>query len=141
VETLALSHAEIDLGRSADQEAMARVLEKEHGGPEGQGYRDGVAFVPRKWINAYEWIHAFEGSRGDMLVHFPGLEEARWEHMSKWLKTVETTPEEWERKRPSTETSRTNSGKIITLRSTQGQAAKPCKCWRDSLTARNKVAV
>jgi hypothetical protein len=96
VETLALSHAEIDLGRSADQEAMARVLEKEHGGPKGQGYRDGVAFVPRKWINAYEWIHAFEGSRGDMLVHFPGLEEARWEHMSKWLKTVETTPEEWE---------------------------------------------
>jgi hypothetical protein len=97
VETLALSHAEVDLGRSADQEAMARVLEKEHGGPKGQGYRDGVAFVPRKWINAYEWIHAFEGSRGDMLVHFPGLEEARWEHMSKWLETVESTPEEWER--------------------------------------------
>jgi len=97
VETLALSHAEIDLGRSADQEAMARVLRKEHGGPKGQGYRDGVAFVPRKWINTYEWIHAFEGSRGDMLVHFPGLEEARWEHMSKWLETVETAPEEWER--------------------------------------------
>jgi hypothetical protein len=35
---------------------------------------------------------AYEGKRGDLLVHFPGLEERRWPHMAKWLNIVETTP-------------------------------------------------
>jgi hypothetical protein len=97
VDTMALCHTEIDLGRSADQEAMTRVLRRTQGGPQGQGYRHGMIFIPRTWINAYEWHHAYEGSNGDMLVHFPGLEEARWKHMADWLDVIEAEPEKWER--------------------------------------------
>lgn len=93
---MALCHTEIDLGRSADRDAMERVLGRTQGGPRGQGYRNGVVFIPRTWINAYEWHHAYEGSRGDMLVHFPGLEEARWKHMADWLDVIEAEPEKWE---------------------------------------------
>lgn len=86
---------EVDLGRSADQEGMRRVLNKTTGGPNGQGYADGVFYLPRPWINTYEWDWAYEGKRGDLLVHFPGLEERRWPHMAKWLNIVETTPQDW----------------------------------------------
>lgn len=85
----------IDLGRSADQEGMRRVLNKTTGGPNGQGYADGVVYLPRPWINTYEWDWAYEGVKGDLLVHFPGLEERRWPHMAKWLDIVEITPHEW----------------------------------------------
>ncbi|KAJ5484503.1 Galactosyl transferase [Penicillium expansum] len=67
---------QIDLGRSADQESMRRVLNKTTGGTDGQGYADGA-------------------KEGDLLVHFPGLEERRWPHMAKWLNIVETTPQKW----------------------------------------------
>lgn len=87
---------EIDLGRSADQEGMRRILNKTSGGPNGQGYADGVAYLPRPWINTYEWDWAYEGKKGDLLVHFPGLEERRWPHMAKWLNIVEMTPQEWD---------------------------------------------
>jgi len=87
---------EIDLGRSADQEGMRRILNKTTGGPNGQGYADGVAYLPRPWINTYEWDFAYEGKKGDLLVHFPGLEERRWPHMAKWLDIVEMKPHEWE---------------------------------------------
>ena len=93
---MALCHSEIDLGRSADQEAMAKLLGRTQGGPQGRGYNDGAVSIPRIWINAYEWQHAYEGSRGDMLVHFPGLEEARWKHMADWLDVVEAEPGKWE---------------------------------------------
>jgi hypothetical protein len=93
---MALCHTDVDLGRSADQEAMAKVLGQTQGGPRGWGYKDGAVAIPRTWINAYEWHHAYEGSRGDMLVHFPGLEEARWKHMADWLDVVEAEPERWE---------------------------------------------
>lgn len=98
VETLAhpLYLPEIDLGRSADQEAMARVMKKMSGGPQGRGYAEGMAYLPRPWINTYEWHHAYEGKKGDMLVHFPGLEDDRWPHMANWLDIVEKTPLEWE---------------------------------------------
>ncbi|KGO43105.1 Galactosyl transferase [Penicillium expansum] len=86
---------QIDLGRSADQESMRRVLNKTTGGTDGQGYADGVSYLPRPWINTYEWDWAYEGKRGDLLVHFPGLEERRWPHMAKWLNIVETTPQKW----------------------------------------------
>jgi hypothetical protein len=85
-----------DLGFSADQQAMAAIMTKTTVGPEGHGYADGMVYLPRPWINTYEWHHAYEGKKGDMLVHFPGLQEDRWPHMQKWIEIVETTPLEWE---------------------------------------------
>ncbi|PYH97539.1 hypothetical protein BO71DRAFT_466956 [Aspergillus ellipticus CBS 707.79] len=86
---------EVDLSRSADQEAMARVLNKREGGPDGQGYKDGVVYLPRPWINAYGWLHGYEGQKRSLLVHFPGLEDQRWEHMARWLDAVEAYPAQW----------------------------------------------
>lgn len=98
VEALAfpLYYPDTDLGFSADQQAMAWIMTKTTVGHEGQGYADGMVYLPRPWINTYEWHHAYEGKKGDMLVHFPGLQEDRWPHMQKWLEIVESTPLEWE---------------------------------------------
>ncbi|KAK3613190.1 hypothetical protein LTR22_028261 [Elasticomyces elasticus] len=56
VETLGLPlyKPELELGRSADQEAIGKTLFKEKGGPIGKGYREGMAYVPRTWIITYE---------------------------------------------------------------------------------------
>lgn len=91
-----LWHPDEDLGFSADQEAMARLLRLCTGGPEGRGYCEGNVYLPRPWINTYEWHHAYEGKKGDMLVHFPGLQDARWSHMADWLDVVEKNPRQWE---------------------------------------------
>ncbi|KAL4936215.1 hypothetical protein BDV06DRAFT_233628 [Aspergillus oleicola] len=79
----------VDLGVQVDQTAMEKVLNQ-------TSYRGGVTYLPRPWINTYEWAHAYEGTKGNFLVHFPGLGEKRWEHMSTWLDIIERTPEEWE---------------------------------------------
>lgn len=99
IETLGmpLYKKEVDLGRSADQEAMAMVLNKTTGGPNNHGYRNGVVYVPRSWINKYELDTGFEGDMGDMLVHFPGLEDARWPHMATWLDLLDARPKDWDR--------------------------------------------
>ncbi|KAL2861226.1 cytochrome P450 [Aspergillus lucknowensis] len=92
VETLAypLYNAGVDLGVQADQSAMERVLNNT------KLHRGGATYLPRPWINAYEWAHAFEGGRGSFLVHFPGLGEKRWAHMERWLDVVERVPGGWE---------------------------------------------
>jgi hypothetical protein len=49
------------------------------------------------WYNTYEFHHGYEGQQGDLLVHFPGLEEGRWKRMSDWLGTVEgPNAQHWE---------------------------------------------
>ncbi|KAL1846735.1 hypothetical protein Plec18170_009025 [Paecilomyces lecythidis] len=98
VETIALPlyRPDIDLGTSPDQLAMGLIFNQTEGGPSGRGYKAGVVYLPRPWINTYEWSHAYEGKKGDMLVHFPGMQEERWTHMSNWLDIVEMTPQEWE---------------------------------------------
>lgn len=97
VETLGypLFLPEDDLGPGLEQEAMARILNKP-AGRNKQPYREGNVFIPRTWINTYEFHHAYEGKKGDMLVHFPGLGEAKSPHMADWLTKVESTPNEWE---------------------------------------------
>ena len=99
IETLGmpLYKPDVNLGRSADQEAMAKVLNKTTGGPDNRGYRRSVVYVPRSWINMYELDSGYEGKPGNMLVHFPGLEQARWKHMSDWLDLLDARPEEWDR--------------------------------------------
>jgi hypothetical protein len=52
-------------------------------------FRGATLFQPRIWYNTYEFKHGYEGKMGRMLVHFPGLEEDRWDHMQKWLEIVE----------------------------------------------------
>src|SRR5258708_5030340 len=85
-----------DLGPGLEQEAMVRVLNKSSTVPQGRRYREGNVYIPRTWINTYEFHHAYEGKKGDMLVHFPGLEDAKSPHMADWLKIIESTPNEWE---------------------------------------------
>ncbi|KAI9825521.1 MAG: hypothetical protein M1819_000513 [Sarea resinae] len=82
-------HPDIDLGVSMDQVAMAYVFNETE-------FRSGVLYQPRPWFNTYEFHHGYEGKKGDLLVHFPGLEDDRWRHMSSWLTTVETKPHEWD---------------------------------------------
>lgn len=77
-----LFRPDIDLGRSADQVAMELVANETN-------FRDATLYQPRIWYNTYEFRHGYEGTAGRMLVHFPGLEEERWEHMLKWLNIVE----------------------------------------------------
>lgn len=51
--------------------------------------REHVLYQPRKWFNTYEFHHAYEGEKGDMMVHFPGLQDDRWNHMASWLDILE----------------------------------------------------
>jgi len=91
-----LYRPDVDLGRSADQEAMLRIVNMTVGGHNNEGFANQVVYIPRKWINTYEWHHAYEGVKGDMLVHMPGLEVERWRHMADWLDAIESKPQEWE---------------------------------------------
>lgn len=83
-----LYRSELDLGRSADQNAMAILFNETE-------FRANVLYQPRIWYNTYEFKHGYEGSKGRLLVHFPGFEEDRWPHMEAWLKVVATQPEDW----------------------------------------------
>ena len=77
-----LFRPDVDLGRSADQVAMELVANE-------SDFRDQILYQPRIWYNTYEFRHGYEGKAGRMLVHFPGLEEDRWDHMKKWLDIIE----------------------------------------------------
>lgn len=83
-----LYRPDVDLGFHPDQSVMEAVLNETE-------VRSGVVYQPRTWINTYEFAHGYEGKKGDMLVHFPGMEEQRWKHMADWLDVVETQPHQW----------------------------------------------
>jgi hypothetical protein len=85
-----------ELGPGQEQEAMNRILKRPAASEQKRPYNEGNVFMPRKWINTYEFHFAYEGKQGDMLVHFPGLEDDKSPHMADWLKRLETTPNEWE---------------------------------------------
>lgn len=80
---------EIDLGNSADQVAMATIFNETEFG-------SACLLQPRIWYNSYEFHHGFEGHKGNLLVHFPGLEGDRWKHMNEWLNTIERDHTQWE---------------------------------------------
>lgn len=71
-----------------DQTAMGVVLSE-------ASYQDGTIYIPRQWINTYQFGHGYEGSKGDMLVHFPGLQEQRKRSMVDWLEQLEAFPDSW----------------------------------------------
>jgi len=82
---------DIDLGYSCDQAAMAHIFHE----PDN---RDSVLYQPRHWYNTYDHhLWGYEGKKGDLLVHFPGLpNNTRHELMSHWLDDVETHPQRFE---------------------------------------------
>jgi hypothetical protein len=45
----------------------------------------GIAWVPRLWLNNYEFESGFEREPGSFLVHFAGLAETRLTRMANWL--------------------------------------------------------
>ncbi|KAJ6779659.1 hypothetical protein PWT90_08905 [Aphanocladium album] len=93
-----LFHPEIDLGWSADQTSMANVLAKEEGGFDGTGYKRHGIYMPRIFFNAYQFGHGFEGDKGNLLVHLPGMTYTeKWDHMGRWLDILEGEGgREWE---------------------------------------------
>lgn len=72
-----LFRPDVDLGASADQQAMAYLINE-------TDFRANTTFIPKQWVNAY--VDDFE--RGDMILHFPGLMERDW-HMKHWLNQIE----------------------------------------------------
>jgi lipopolysaccharide biosynthesis glycosyltransferase len=51
--------------------------------------RKHVLWQPKTWFNAYQWHQGYEGDVGSMFVHFPGLDDDRWNHMGRWLNILE----------------------------------------------------
>lgn len=109
VESLAyrLCNNDIDLGRNAEQLAMALTFNKTSAGPMGTNFKDHVAYVPRWWFNTYDVYHegeepldffgkdakvnhTFQGERGDFIVHFPGRQdEEKAVFMTDWEDFIE----------------------------------------------------
>ena len=77
---------DVDLGYSADQTAMAWIFNETENLPH-------VMYQPRKWYNTYQFHHGYEGTPGHLLVHFPGLEDDRWNQMGAWLRTLQNPSE------------------------------------------------
>lgn len=95
-----LIHPETDLHTSVDQEAMKIIFRgdspEDANSPEVGTSRGEVLYQPRVWYNTYEFHHGYEGRPGNLLVHFPGLEDDRWKHMSDWLDVLETKQADWD---------------------------------------------
>jgi hypothetical protein len=91
-----LVHPENDLGWFGEQGAMAKVIESienEHRDPSNPF---GIVWIPRTWINNYEWEHGFEGGPGSFMVHFAGLGATRLAHMQAWLDELQGNQAKWE---------------------------------------------
>ncbi|KAI9882418.1 MAG: stress-responsive transcription factor hsf1 [Watsoniomyces obsoletus] len=79
---------EVDLGFSVDQNAMAMLFNETE-------FREHVLWQPRIWCNTYEFSHGYEGKKGRLLVHFPGMNDERWKLMGEWLEVIEKHAEDW----------------------------------------------
>lgn len=79
---------ELDLDVQVDQTSMAVVMNETKFHSNGQ-----VVFHPRTWYNTFQFHGGSEWQKGDLLIHFPGLEEDRWKLMEEWLGKIEHTPE------------------------------------------------
>jgi hypothetical protein len=91
-----LAYPEDDLGWFGEQAAMAKVIrsiEAEHRDPASPS---GIVWIPRPWINNYEFEHGFEGKPGSFMVHFAGLGATRLSHMAAWLNELQQNQAKWE---------------------------------------------
>jgi hypothetical protein len=83
-----LFRPDVDLGHSADQQAMAYLINE-------TDFRPNTTFIPKQWINSY--LNDFQ--RGDMILHFPGMIEREW-HIKNWLGKLEASNARTEWKMP-----------------------------------------
>jgi hypothetical protein len=72
---------EVDLGLNADQTAMGLVFNESE-------FARHVMYQPGAWFNTYHNREGWEGEAGDILVHFPGLDEMRSPKMQSWWATI-----------------------------------------------------
>lgn len=75
---------------------MARVIKSTEERHKNISDLSGIVWIPRTWINNYEWEHGFEGKPGSFLVHFAGLAETRLAHMAAWLDELLNNQAKWE---------------------------------------------
>ena len=75
---------------------MAKVIKSIEDDRRDQDHSSGIAWIPRTWINNYEWEHGFEGGPGSFIVHFAGLGATRLAHMAAWLDELQRNQAKWE---------------------------------------------
>lgn len=91
-----LAHPDEDLGWFGEQRAMELVIQAVEAQSKAQGSSSGIAWIPRLWVNAFEWEHGYEGEPGHFMVHFAGLAETRLRHMQNWLNELQQNQAKWE---------------------------------------------
>ena len=72
-----------------EQDALKWVFEQSH----NKKHR---LYQPRHWFNAYDFYYTSSGEmilNGSLVVHFPGMGEARPDGMGKWFDILDHTPE------------------------------------------------
>jgi hypothetical protein len=80
-----------------EQAAMAKVIKSIEAEYPDPTKPSGIAWIPRTWINSYEWEHGFEGEPGSFMVHFAGLGATRLAHMAAaWLDELQRNQAKWE---------------------------------------------
>lgn len=72
-----------------EQSAMEKVLQDDR-------FRNGVAYYPQRWFNAYPTDKEKEWTvrDADLLVHFAGVGD-RLEKIAKWIADADSQPEVW----------------------------------------------
>lgn len=91
-----LAHPEDDLGWFGEQGAMAKVIKSIEAEYPDPTKPSGIAWIPRTWINSYEWEHGFEGEPGSFMVHFAGLGATILAHTAAWLDKLQRNQGKWE---------------------------------------------
>lgn len=109
-----LCHQDVDLGANVEQEGMRLTFARPSGGTNDLGWRSGVVYMPKVWFNTYEMAmgdadnnreahpeyvvdypglkmkHYYEGTRGNMLVHGPGVSrDLRNGLLLDWMDLIE----------------------------------------------------
>lgn len=112
-----ICHPDQDLGANVEQEGMRLTFARPSGGQNDLGWKSGVVYMPKQWFNTYEMAmmgeqwqeenegkividypglslrHYYEGQRGNMLVHCPGVNhDQRQSLMLDWIDLIE---KEW----------------------------------------------
>ena len=81
---------DISFGNNADQDAMIWIIDR-------PGYREHMLYQPIEWFQGYQDSqgHFRSVQPGDLLVHFPGLKDKRFEYMDQYMDKLRSNQSEW----------------------------------------------